>query len=133
MNITTIKDHIKSINNKFAEKVNVVRLNEYYKIYHESDFMCYINSSITSLPSHINNFINITKTKTHLCIICITNTNEFIIHTIIKYILNVKKFHVILVGSNNDYLKYAIDYNANHIIAKNDYGTMVQTCLTLKK
>ena len=133
MNITTIKDHIKSINNKFAEKVNVVRLNEYYKIYHESDFICYINSSITSLPSHINNFINITKTKTHLCIICITNTNEFIIHTIIKYISNMKKFHVILVGSNNDYLKYAIDYNANYIIAKNDYGTMIQTCLTLIK
>src|SRR5271154_573987 len=106
---TNIREYIKSLNCRllFAEKITFSKVDTYHKLYHNNDFVSYIQNS--QIPyDNINLYIQHLKQKVTTCIICITNINKKLIDIILNQFI-LLKFNIILVCQNYDYIKFAID------------------------
>ena len=80
-----IKEYVRSLNYKlfYPEHITFSKINNYNKLYHLGDFICYINDD-TIPETQIKNHIIKLKQKITTCIICITNTNTQLIDVILN-------------------------------------------------
>ena len=140
-----IKECIKQINIKTmnSDKLKIISSYGYYKIYYNSDFICYLDiNSINNVSDNnrsyaievtkeLSNYNENMKKKPHPVILCITNSNKELIEYIIKTLNEQRYLKLILIGPNDNYVKLAYKYNTDYIISpKNEYHIMIQTGLT---
>ena len=144
------KEYIKSFikehaNNLDINKIKVISSYGHYKIFYNADFICFFNNDNNNnkfneqtdgmnLVNTINQYNETLKKKMTHCILCITNTNDYIISYIIEYLYSLKYIKIIIVGSNSKYINHGIKLNIDYIVSPSSkYGEMIQTGLTYIK
>ena len=143
-----IKEYIKICikQNNFTslnpEKIKIISSYGFYKVYHNSDFICYINNDVINYKENvgiwgihflnsINSYNELLKTKKTTCILCITNEDQLIIEYVLNQLIKFRHMKILLVGKNDKYIGIAINLNIDYIIAqKNEYKAMIHTGLT---
>jgi hypothetical protein len=139
-----IKEHVRiyikqsSLAALNIDKIHIIPAYGYHKIFHNGDFICHLNTTdnawMTKLNSSINNYNNLLKKKVTFCVLCITNSDPYIIDYVVKSLSKLQYMKVILIAQNDAYIKLANSLNIDYIISsRNDYKNMIQNGLTYIK
>lgn len=146
-----IREYIKICikQNNFAtlspDKIKIISSYGHYKVFHNSDFICYVDTNImesqesanawaNKILNIINSYNDLIKKKITFCILCITNEDAHMVRYIINQLLKLQYLKIILVGQDNTYIDTAVKLNIDYIVSsKNEYKNMIQDGLTYIK
>jgi len=123
------------------DKIKIISSYGYYKIFYNTDFICFIDYKnindtrlITNLVNSINQYNDSLKNKILPCLFCITSNNNFLLEYLILYIQSCGYIKIILIAKNDKFISFAVKFNLDYIISsKSDYKYMIQTGLTYIK
>lgn len=140
-----IKTYIRQINNPLLQidKIKIISMNDHYKLYYNSEFICYLDNDIKALnlnrsawiPTFDNHILEYTGKKKWIpCLLCATNKDSDITSYIMRHMNATKLFKVIVIAPNNNFINHAIRQNIEYVISSRpDYKTMIQTGLMYVK